>query len=341
MVAALTLAIGCAAASVALTGIVRRYALTNNVLDHPNERSSHVAPTPRGGGLAIMATIITALLVGSGMGVVSKHDALTLGLGIVALAVIGWIDDQRGLPARARFGVHAGVAIWTLWMYGGIPFLRIGSTSLPLGIAGYVLGTIGIVWSINLFNFMDGIDGLAASQAVLIALGVASSLFWTGDQSLGTVALILAASCAGFLAWNWPPAKIFMGDVGSGAIGYLIAGLAVASERHGAVPLIVFAIVAGVFVVDATVTLIRRMARGDRIYEAHRKHAYQRLARAWGSHRPVTIAAAGVTLLLDAVGMVATRWTSLLVPCLAGAYLLLALLFVLAERHAPLENVSA
>ena len=198
------------------------------------------------------------------------------------------------------------------------------------------MSAIGIVWSINLFNFMDGIDGLAGSQSVLIFATGAMLLGGRGNYSLGAISAILAAASAGFLPWNWPAAKIFLGDVGSGAIGYAIAFIAIASENASSVPLVVFAIVGGLFVLDATVTLTRRFVRGSRLADAHRDHAYQRLARRWGTHRSVTIAAAGVTLALAALSTAGMIYPRLLLPSLVlGGALLLALLIAL-ERHAPM-----
>lgn len=324
------------AASLVLTGIVRAYAVRHDVLDRPNTRSSHVTPTPRGGGLAVIAASMLGMAIAVALQAADTRDVLTLGLGMVVLGAVGWIDDKRGLRAPVRLTVHLGVAVSTLYMFGGLPAIRIGSASLTLGSAGYVLGAVGIIWSINLFNFMDGIDGLAGSQAVFIFGFGAVLLLNAGDYSLGAVAAVLAATSGGFLAWNWPPAKIFLGDVGSGAIGYLLAGLAIGSENHHSVPLLGFAIAGGVFIADASVTLVRRLMRGNRPTEAHRDHGYQRLALAWGSHRPVSLGAAGITVLLAALGAVGTLTPQLMIPALCVACLLLAGLLLATERHAPM-----
>jgi Fuc2NAc and GlcNAc transferase len=157
---------------------------------------------------------------------------------------------------------------------------------------------LGIVWVLNLYNFMDGIDGLAASEAVFVALGSAFLLLLAGG-SPGVVAASAAfgAACLGFLGWNWPPAKIFMGDVGSGYIGYTIAVLALAAARDQSSLLAVWLILSGLFIIDATVTLVRRLFRGEKVYSAHRSHAYQWLARRWKSHKSVTVLAVGINLL--------------------------------------------
>jgi Fuc2NAc and GlcNAc transferase len=323
-------------ASLLMTGIMRRFALRNEVLDRPNERSSHSIPTPRGGGVAVLLASALGIALSQLLGVVDAREALTLGSGMLVLGIVGWADDRNGVKPRARLAIHFAIALWTVYMLGGLPSVQMGRASLALGALGYVLGTLGIAWSINLFNFMDGIDGLAGSQALLIFGTAAVLLFLRGDYSLATIPAILAATSAGFLAWNWPPAKIFMGDVGSGAIGYLIAGLAVAAENNRSVPLLSFAIIYGVFICDATVTLIRRLARGDRVTEAHRDHAYQRLTRAWGNHASVTACAAAITFLLAIVGVVGTLNQRLLLPALIFAFFLLGALVLVVERRAPM-----
>jgi Fuc2NAc and GlcNAc transferase len=147
-----------------------------------------------------------------------------------------------------------------------------------------------LVWTTNLFNFMDGLDGIAGSEAVFVS-GAGAWLNWREGGALGLTAAMacLAATCLGFLRWNWPPARIFMGDVGSGFLGFSLAVLGLAASQQGMLPIEIWAILGAVFLVDATVTLVRRLARGDRWFEAHRTHAYQNLARRWKAHLPVTI----------------------------------------------------
>lgn len=323
-------------ASLLLTAMVRAYSLRHEVLDRPNERSSHSTPTPRGGGLAVLVASALGMAIGVGLGLIEARDALTVGLGMLLLGTVGWLDDTRGVTWRVRLAVQVAIACSTLYMFGGLPAVRVGSATLELGAAGYIVGALGIVWSINLYNFMDGIDGLAGSQAVLIFGTATLLLLFRDDYSLGTIAAVLAAASAGFLPWNWPPAKIFLGDVGSGAIGYAVASLAIASESKRSVPLLAFAIIGGVFISDATVTLVRRLARGNKPTDAHREHAYQRLTRAWGSHRPVTLRAAGVTFLLACLGAVGTIAPRLLLPALLVTCVLLAGLLLAAERRAPM-----
>lgn len=323
------------ALSFLMTILVRRYAIRAGVLDRPNSRSSHVIPTPRGGGIAILGASTIALAVAGALGLVQPRDALAFDSGAWLLGILGWIDDHRSLRASTRLMVQTVVAVSTLVVVGGLPFVRIGTWTAHLGWFGYVLGTIGLVWSINLFNFMDGIDALATSQAVLILGAVAMLLIRTGDASLAVIALLIAMASLGFLPWNWPRARIFLGDVGSAPLGYLIGAIAVASENRREIPLIVIALIGGVFVVDATVTLLRRLAKREPLSQAHRSHAYQRLAHAFGSHGVVSFGAAAETVLFALIGAAVVRVPSLLVPgvLLAGAVLLASLMY--AARRAP------
>jgi Fuc2NAc and GlcNAc transferase len=338
MIVIVLFTVGAAGLSMLLTRVVWHYAVEKEILDRPVERSSHSSPTPRGGGLAVLATIVIGLVVGASLHLIDSRHAFALGGGIIILGTIGWIDDTRGLNARIRFLVHVMVAVWTLFMWGGMPEVAIGESSVKLGPAGFIVAALGLVWSINLFNFMDGIDGLAGSQAALIQGGTAILLWSKGANSLALVSAVAASAAAGFLVWNWPPAKIFLGDVGSGALGYLICAIAIESENAHAVPIFAIIVLAGVFLSDATITLVRRSMRGYRPTEAHRDHAYQRLARVWRSHRAVTLVAAGVTVVLLALAAIAAQVSKLALPIYLAGFVFLAALLWVAERLAPLEK---
>jgi Fuc2NAc and GlcNAc transferase len=204
---------------------------------------------------------------------------------------------------------------------GGVPVLPLGGTPWEWGWIGQFLVLVGMVWLVNLYNFMDGIDGIAGVEAVCAAGFGAGLLATHGMPGLAAVAAVLAASCAGFLFWNWPPAKIFMGDVGSGFLGFSFGLLAVGSARQQAPLLWPWLILLLLFVVDATVTLLRRFFGGERWYEAHRSHAYQHASRRWG-HRTVTqmVAALNVVWLFP-LSWAATAW-----PRLAFAFTVVAAL---------------
>jgi Fuc2NAc and GlcNAc transferase len=294
---AVVLFVATAATSMLLTYRVWRTALARGLLDVPNERSSHSVPTPRGGGVAIVVASTAAFILLGQFGRIDGNLLVAL-LGGTAVAIVGFVDDRRPLSASVRLAVHFAAALWAMGWLGGLPSLRVGDHLISFGLGGYVLGTLGIVWTLNLFNFMDGIDGIAGSEAVFITWGAALLQITAGFPGGAAVAAAaLGSACFGFLIWNWPPARIFMGDVGSGYLGYVIAVLALASARTNPVGIWLWLILGGVFFVDATVTLIRRLSRGERLHEAHRSHAYQWLARRWGSHAQTTAAVVAVNLL--------------------------------------------
>jgi Fuc2NAc and GlcNAc transferase len=313
--------------SAVLTGCVRKLALERGVVDVPNERSSHQVPTPRGGGVAIVLTVTAGLALLALIGDLSLDLLVALAGGGAAVAVVGFIDDRRSLSVWVRLVVHFGAAIWALAWIGGVPPLQLGERIVDFGWLGYPLGAVGIVWVLNLFNFMDGIDGIAGSEAAFIAIAGACLLAGNAaPNGVETAALILAAACCGFLCWNWPPARIFMGDAGSGYLGYFVAVAALAAARDFPVALIVWLILGAVFFVDATVTFARRLSRGENVRVAHRSHAYQWLARKWQSHRRVTVAVLLVNVLwLLPMAFLATRF-----PPHAGWILVVALGPVLA-----------
>ena len=286
------------AVSAILTGVVRRFALASGLVDVPNPRSSHTRTTARGGGLSVVIAATAGVIAFSVGGVISRQLMIALVNGDGLIALIGFLDDRYSLPPTFRFTVHLCAALWTLGWLGGLPPLLFGDHLVRPGAAGYLFGTLGIVWVLNLFNFMDGIDGIAATEAVFISCAAALAGViggWAGEIPAG--AWVLACASAGFLCWNWPPAKVFLGDVGSGYLGYVISVLALASARADPVALWVWWILGGAFFVDTTTTLIRRLLRGERVSEPHRSHAYQWLARRWGSHRKVTETFLAINLL--------------------------------------------
>lgn len=331
--------LGAALLSWLLASRVRLYAL-DRLLDIPNERSSHTAPTPRGGGLAIAFTVIGGVIIAAFRHWISWDLAFALSGGGAMIAAVGWIDDHRSLSALTRFAVQFLSAAWALFWLGGLPALSLGNAQVHLGLFGTVLGVIGIVWAINLYNFVDGIDGLAAGEAVSTGVIGGLILLAMGHYGLAMVALLIAAANAGFLPLNWAPAKLFMGDVGSGMLGYVFAVLAIASENAGAVPLLIWVLLLGAFVFDATVTLCRRIAHGERWYHAHHSHAYQRMVQAGRSHAAVSSMILIINLVLAVLAIVAwLRPTFFLISIGAGT-LLLSILYLSVERIRPMHAHS-
>lgn len=272
------------------TALVRRYALARGLMDTPNARSSHVLPTPRGGGVAIVLSFVLVLPVLTHVLDVLPANALWALLGGGALvAVVGFIDDHRHIEARWRLLTHFAAAIWVLlWL--GVPSVSVLGWELAPGGLGLALAALYLVWLLNLYNFMDGIDGIAGVEAICVCVGGAVLYSIVGEPLQALVPLILASAVAGFLWWNFPPARIFMGDAGSGFLGLVLGALSIQAAL--VLPALYWSwlILLGVFIVDATVTLLRRLARGERVHLAHRSHAYQHAARHFGAHRPVTLA---------------------------------------------------
>ena len=311
------------------TRLVCRYALRRNLIDVPNARSSHALPTPRGGGLAIVLAFFIATLALASLGLIDIRISGALLIGGGAMALIGFLDDRWHLPASARLGVHLAAAIWAVILLGGISEKALGNWGMHGLWPGRAIAVLILVWATNLFNFMDGLDGIAGSEAVFMS-GAGAWLNWRagGDTGLTAAMACLAATCLGFLRWNWPPARIFMGDVGSGFLGFSLAVLGLAASQRGALPVETWAILGGVFLVDATVTLLRRLVRGDRWFEAHRMHAYQHLARRWKAHLPVTI----LVMIVDVFWLLPLALRAAIAPSHA--------LWLLAVALAPLTALA-
>ncbi|MGH8384638.1 MAG: MraY family glycosyltransferase [Pyrinomonadaceae bacterium] len=282
--------------SCVLTAALRRYALARSIIDIPNARSSHTIPTPRGGGVAIVVAFIVALPVFGVLELVPWQQLAGIGGAGALVAIIGFMDDHGHIAARWRLLGHFGASIWALILIGGFPSITAFGVSINLHWFGHALAVIYLVWLLNLYNFMDGIDGLASVEAVSACLCICL-LYWLSDATtLIWGPLTLAVAVASFLYWNFPPAKIFMGDAGSGFLGIALGVLSLQAAWNSSNLFWAWLILLGVFIVDATLTLMRRLLRGDRVYEAHRSHAYQFASRRFGKHLPVTLAVGAINL---------------------------------------------
>lgn len=321
------LALAASVLSLVLTRVLLDHASRLRLLDLPNARSSHTRPTPRGGGVAIVVSFSIAIAAAVAMGGVSLRDAAAVLLPGWAVAAIGLLDDLHGVRPMARLGVHLGAGAAFLGATGGVP-----PTGLHWLDSNQVIGTLiavlVVAWAINFFNFMDGIDGIAGSEAIFVSTAMAIIALASSQASVAAAAAVLSGSVLGFLVWNWPPARIFMGDVGSGFVGFVLSAIALLAMRSSTVSVWTILILPGVFLADATVTLVRRAVRRERVQEAHRSHAYQWLSRQWGSHLKVTLLCIGINVLL--ISPVAT--VSFLNPSWAGlaAGLVLIVLAILA-----------
>jgi Fuc2NAc and GlcNAc transferase len=324
MIGAIAAFIGAVFLSWLLTGAMRRYALRSAVLDLPNERSLHRTPTPRGGGVAVALVTLAGLAAGALLSKIPADVAWPLGVGGALVAAVGWLDDRRGVSARVRATVHAAAACWAAyWIWGELT---------PAAVAGVVC----IMWAINLYNFMDGIDGLAGAEAGSVGLIAGALFLMAGRDDLAVVAFLVAAAATGFLGWNWPPARIFMGDVGSGFLGFMFGALSLMAGRSGALPLALCLLLAGIFAFDATITLLRRAARGERWHQAHRSHAYQRLVQAGSTHAEVTGGVLLVNLGLGVLAWLAQSGRLSVAAAVLAGIVVLTVLYLAIERRRPM-----
>ncbi|WP_099866478.1 MraY family glycosyltransferase [Pararhizobium haloflavum] len=306
-------------ASAILTGLVRRVSQRSGLIDRPNARSSHSRPVPRGGGAAIVVTFLAALSLLAGEGTIGWPLAFALIAGGGIIAATGLVDDMRSLDAAPRLVLHfvgAGIALYAI---GGMPPVSFGGQPVDLGLPGDVLAWIAVVWMLNLFNFMDGIDGIAGVEVVTVSLCAALLLMMRTNAGAALPGVALAAAATGFLIWNLPRARIFMGDVGSGFVGLAVAVLALGWSALNPAMFWAMLILCGAFIVDATYTLLARLAQGHAPHIAHRTHTYQIAARRFAGHLPVTLSVA----VINIVWLLPLAW-AVVDGFLAGPFALLA-----------------
>jgi UDP-N-acetylmuramyl pentapeptide phosphotransferase/UDP-N-acetylglucosamine-1-phosphate transferase len=310
--------------SLGLIAGVREWTRRGALLDHPNDRSLHTRPTPRGGGIGIVVPVLLCLVVLTAMDAAGRTSIAWIAAAGLVVAAVGLIDDLRGLPALTRlttqvFGamvMTAALGHWRVFVWPGLWVLDLGWTGFPLTV-------ILVVGLTNAYNFMDGIDGIAGTQGVVAGLGWAGVGYTVQDPCVATTGAVLATASLGFLIFNWPPASIFMGDVGSSFLGFILAALVVlVAPRSPAIAL------AGVlfvwpFVFDTTLTLLRRVSRGENLFSAHRTHLYQRLVLSGVPHRTVTLAYGALAIVGVATGNAIVREATTV--SLAGALLICVL----------------
>jgi UDP-N-acetylmuramyl pentapeptide phosphotransferase/UDP-N-acetylglucosamine-1-phosphate transferase len=293
-----------------LTGYLCSPASRVYLLDHPNERSLHVAPKPRTGGLAVVGALVAGLLLLLPIGKISWPSFWIIGAALLIGAVSFW-DDRADLPVGLRFVIHSIAAIGTVWALGftitqvPLPFAGVAS----LGWFGALLAVMFLIWMTNLYNFMDGMDGFAGGMTV-IGFGFLGLLAWkAGAVDVAILSFLVIAATVGFLVYNIPPARIFLGDVGSAVLGFLAAALALRGIQHQIFDIWVPILIFSPFIVDATVTLLRRLVRGEKIWRPHREHYYQRLVLSGWSHRK-TVTAEYVLMVASGVSAVAYTYAS-------------------------------
>lgn len=316
--------------SLILTGLYRSYAIRKSILDLPNERSSHTVSTPRGGGIAIAVAWFTGLLI---LFLTDKigYRLFYAMLSGAPLAFIGFLDDILSMGPRIRLFVQMGCTLLGLSFLGGFDSVSIGLPGFGFVVLFNILSFIAVLWAINLFNFLDGIDGYISAEIIFIAVSV-----WllTGDN----VALLLGAATLGFLFWNWEKAKIFMGDVGSTLLGYNVAILAIFHQNNGLSSIPVWLILTSVFWVDATVTLYRRIRNKEKLSVAHRKHAYQRIVQAGFSHQKTVIYAFALNIVGAGFAFLAIKFSEWQILFLLADLALLFTVNKYIDRAKPFEN---
>jgi Fuc2NAc and GlcNAc transferase len=298
------------------TGFYRHWAIKVNIIDRPNERSSHVRPTPRGGGAALVfsCAITYLLLFFFGKNLTLFEPAFLAVLFAFGIAILGFFDDRFNLSVRLRFGLQICFSVLSvLIIYRAYP----GSDWMMA-----VLAVFFLIWMTNLYNFMDGIDGLAAGQVATVSLKFALLYFLQGEGGFEVHYLLLAAVALAFLVWNWHPAKIFMGDVGSCFFGFILAVLAIWSYFSGTMPLPVLLILHMSFIFDTTYTLIVRGLRKQKIYSAHRDHTYQHAVQAGYRHSSVSL----IYMAINVFWLLPLGYQSLIEPGWAWALVILSTL---------------
>lgn len=306
-----------------LVELVRRWGLRRQVLDIPNERSSHTSPVPRAGGIGIVATVIGGYLVGSLIAGYPISWGFLVGGSIVA--AVSFIDDLRDLPFYVRLFAHSIAAALLIADSGAVTEISFSfsGSSVSLGLLAVPLTFGAILWMINAYNFMDGIDGIAGLQALVAAAGwvIFSAIF--GDNEVKWLALSIGGSAIGFLVLNWSPARIFMGDVGSAFLGFAFAAMPLLAFNtpnvpRGLVPLFALLVVFP-FVFDTVFTFARRLTNREKVWKAHRSHLYQRMVINGASHASVTLlyGALAATTTLAGVGLMSASGTAVLIVLLS------------------------
>ena len=277
------------ALSLLLTAAMLNFAQKSQILAIPTARSSHTVATPVGGGVAIVFAYCLAIGVLALQSLLPVRELVALCMSL-PVAVAGYIDDRSDLHHRLRLLIQAFSTLLALLLLGPLPELAFGNMALSGALLGFVLAPLCLLWLTNLYNFMDGIDGLAGSQTGFVSVVAAGFLVGAGDDALALLCLFVFAGSVAFTVWNWPRARIFMGDVGSGFLGMSLGVIALISHIHGSMSLWSWFILLAVFVVDASVTLVRRVLGGQPWAHAHRQHAYQHMANCPNGHKTVSIA---------------------------------------------------
>ncbi|MEX2353437.1 MAG: glycosyltransferase family 4 protein, partial [Gammaproteobacteria bacterium] len=299
-------------------------------------RSLHAEPTPRGGGLSIVILVLSSTFILWLLELLPAPDLLAIGVGGLLVAVTGWLDDHYDVPALWRAIAYLGASVWAVY------WVMVSDLSANLML--YVLSGIAVIaiaWLTNLYNFMDGSDGLAAGQAIFTGMVVAVLLSMSDQTGLSILLLVLAGASSGFLIWNRPPAKIFMGDAGSCLVGFMFAVTAMITATQGSISLAVWLILLAVFICDASLTLLKRILNRERWYQAHRSHAYQLTVQYGFSHKQLLAAFLLLNIiLLIPSALMAYFWSGWQWWVASGIYILMSGLWIYIQLNCSQENAN-
>jgi len=318
-------------ASLLLTGVIKKWAVRFNVVSEPSNRGLHTTATPRGGGLAFVIIWYIGIFILHLLGVLDKHLFLALVSGII-LGLVSLLDDIFAIKPVLRLLVHFIVAIAAFYFLGGLRKpIALGVDILSTPYITYPLAIIGMVWFINLYNFMDGADGFASLEAIIV--GAVLFVFTNSYELLLLVSVVL-----GFLFWNWPKAKIFMGDVGSTQLGFILVVLGI--HYHNTLDFSIFnwLMITAPFWFDATLTLFRRWRNNEKLSQPHRKHAYQRFVRAGYSHLVLDMALIGINLIIFLLILLYRKWDFLKLPVYIISLFFLYLLTRKVDKLTPFKQ---
>ena len=315
--------------SFAGTFIIRSVAIQRNIMDIPNIRSSHNQPTPRGGGLAIALTWFIAVSILMLLNKIPDSLFAALFCGI-PITIIGLLDDIVTISPKFRLIVQVLCSSLAVFFLGGIASIDLGFTILHTSFLFSIAAVVGIVWFINLFNFLDGIDGYISVEIIFICL---AAFFLLGVE----LPLFLAAATAGFLLWNWQPAKIFMGDVGSTLLGFTIGVFTIYYQNLNQSSIVIWLMLTSLFWFDATLTLFRRLRNHEKLSQAHKKHAYQRIVQSGFSHQKTVVYSLAINLSIMGLVWLALEFPFMLLPLFGINVVFLYVVMRLVDNRFPFQ----
>ena len=294
----LILAVIFIAVSVIITAYIRNFSIKNNLFDIPNDRSAHKIPVPNLGGIAIIIPLIFLIVTLFSQEMIGDEIGISMIIGLSLIAIVGLVDDCKNLSAFTRITIYIIASGASLYLIDGVKSISINEYNYYLGGVGYCLGVLFLVWLTNLYNFMDGVDGFAAIETICVSIFCCFLFYSLDNVPFLIIMLCLASTTVGFLYWNFAPAKIFMGDIGSCSIGFFFGLLAVYTGVNGIISISVWLVLLAPFISDATFTLVSRIFNSERWYVAHKSHAYQKLHQLGLSHKQLSLNLFIVNILL-------------------------------------------